>query len=256
MRLQSSTEDELQTRYQSLPGELKNLIIQAFLEACLKPGHVYLNQDGNLLSTSEYQAHPSARGYARPEVIKCLLAMPRSDFDTTQQTLYSHNTWNLPDHLFVEYRSRLLVRFARHPWVNSVQLVFSDQEIPWFLRIEHLRRPFSLSPAPNFVPWTAPTSRVSGGALHNGEIYVWLKYMDSILRLCQIQHLIIVIKDLETVERLRRETLSVDPWEGWNSHRQLSAKFGVDTQNGRDRLWAIVHTTDCEICKEGLGSPS
>ena len=37
--------------------------------------------------------HPATNGYARPEVLKALLATPRSDFESMHERLFSQNSW-------------------------------------------------------------------------------------------------------------------------------------------------------------------
>ena len=43
--------------------------------------------------------------------------------------------------------------------------------------------------------------------------------------------------------------------EGEELERHRTAEFGTSYRDGDRMLWVIMHTTGCQVCKEGLGTP-
>ena len=214
--------------------------MQAFLDASIRPGHIFLNERGRLLSTAEYQSYPSARGHARPDVLKCLLAMTPSGRRAVQQMMYSFNTWVIVnDSRDFPY---FALEFARRSSIYCIQL-------EWTLQVT--RRYLWRSPLSTFLPWTMSACQVSE---HRWEVRDWLQVLDRILATCRVDHLVVVMRNCTIRDQLRRKPLLIKSWEGGKSRRRTSVEFSTSTHDGHDSLWAIMHSHDCRFCKKKQGA--
>ena len=107
--------------------------------------------------------------------------------------------------------------------------------------------------------------------------------MDNVLDNGHFEHLTIVMRIASEERNVRRDTLTIplrcghlaihpianscfgfseggisraleNSREGENLERHRTAKFGASFRDGHRTLWAVMHTTGCQVCKEGLGA--